>query len=88
MGGRAAPRGALHAVLRKVEDNVYRAEYPGEINPQDPDAREIPDYHIGTSATDVRVWVEQMARGMGYSRVVWDSLPEDSATDAPEQRVM
>lgn len=67
--------GDFHARLRKVEDGLYRAEYSGEINPEEPDAREIPDYHLGTSADDVKVWVEQMAVGLGYRRVVWDALP-------------
>lgn len=67
--------GDFHARLRKVEDGLYRAEYSGEINPEEPDAREIPDYHLGTSVDDVKVWVEQMAVGLGYRRVVWDALP-------------
>lgn len=69
------PRGELHATLREVEDGLFRAEYPGEFNPERADARELPDSHIGTSLTDVKVWVEQMATGMGYTRVVWDELP-------------
>lgn len=72
-------RGALHATMREVEDGVFRAEYTGEINPKNPDAREIPDYHVGTSATDVKIWVEQMAQQMGYTRVVWDRLPQGQA---------
>jgi hypothetical protein len=69
------PLGEFHASLRKLEDGLYRAEYSGEINPEKPDAREIPDYHVGSSAADVKVWVEQMALGLGYQRVVWDALP-------------
>jgi hypothetical protein len=67
--------GEFHASLREVEDGIFRAEYSGEINPENPDAREIPDYHIGTSVDDVKTWVEQMALGLGYQRVVWDALP-------------
>ena len=67
--------GEFHASLRQVEAGVFRAEYSGEINPENPDAREIPDYHVGTSAADVKIWVEQMATGLGYSHVVWDELP-------------
>ncbi len=48
----------------------------GEINPERPDARQIPDVHVGTSAADVKIWVEQMAKNLGYTRVVWDNLPE------------
>ena len=67
--------GEFHASMREVEAGIFRAEYSGEINPENPDAREIPDYHVGTSATDVKIWVEQMALGLGYARVVWDELP-------------
>jgi len=63
--------------LRKVEEGMYRAEYSGEINPDDPDAREMPDYHLGTSLQAVKVWVEQMAPKLGYDRVVWDELAQD-----------
>jgi hypothetical protein len=70
------PVGEFHASLRQVEDGLFRAEYSGEINPERPDAREIPDVHLGTSATEVKIWVEQMAKDLGYSRVIWDALPE------------
>lgn len=69
--------GELHARLRKVEEGLYRAEYSGEINPENPDAREIPDYHVGTSPEEVKIWVEQMATNLGYDRVVWDELPQE-----------
>ena len=71
--------GELHAVLRQVGEGLYRADYPGEINPDRTDEREIPDMHLGTSAQEVKTWVEQMAVGMGYERVVWDELPPDGA---------
>jgi hypothetical protein len=64
--------GELHAVLREIEPGLFRAEYSGEINPEDPDQREIPDFHIGTDAASVRQWVEEMALGLGYQKVVWD----------------
>jgi len=72
---RRRPLGDFHASLREVEDGVFRAEYSGEVNPEKPDEREIPDYHVGSSADEVKVWVEQMALGLGYSRVLWDELP-------------
>jgi hypothetical protein len=68
-------RGEFHAAIREMEPGVFRAEYRGELNPEDPDARELPDYHVGTSVADVKIWVEQMAQSMGYARVVWDALP-------------
>ena len=69
--------GEFHARLRKVEDGLYRAEYSGEINPENTDARDIPDTHVGTSAADVKIWVEQMALQLGYDRVIWDELPAE-----------
>jgi len=71
----------VHAVLRQVETNLYRAEYGGEINPEKPDERAMPDYHIGTDPRDVKVWVEEMATAMGYDRVVWDD-PADGQSPA------
>jgi hypothetical protein len=61
--------------MRQVEAELFRADYSGEINPDPSDARDIPDYHVATSAKDVKVWVEQMAEGLGYDRVVWDETP-------------
>jgi len=66
------PSGVLRAVLREVEPGLFRAEYTGEINPDNPDEREIPDYHVGTDAAGVRQWVETMATNLGYEKVVWD----------------
>ena len=77
-------RGDFHAILRRVEDGVFRAEYSGEIDPENLDEREILDYHLGTSVSDVKVWVEQMAQGLGYQRVVWDELPQEIARHAPQ----
>ncbi len=65
--------GTFHALLREIEPGLFRAEYSGEINPQDPDAREIPDFHIGTDPASVKLWVEEMATGLGYDNVVWDN---------------
>ena len=73
MSGRSGPRsGVLHAALREVEPGLYAAEYGGEINPQDSDSREVPDRHVDTDPEGVKSWVEQMALGLGYDRVVWD----------------
>ena len=72
-------RGVLHARMRQVEEELFRAEYSGEINPEPGDARNITDYHVGTSATEVKIWVEQMAKGQGYDRVVWDEIPVGAA---------
>lgn len=69
-------RGVFHARLREVEPGVFRAEYRGEFNPQATDAHTFPDFHLGNSREAVRIWVEQLARSMGYEKVVWDSLPQ------------
>lgn len=69
----STPDRKLHARLRRTPDGMFRAEYHGEINPTNTDAREIPDMHLGTEAEEVRTWVEQMARGMGYTAVVWEA---------------
>lgn len=71
------PTGEFHANLQQVEEGLYRAQYSGEINPDKTDERDIPDYHLGTSAVEVKSWVEQMARGLGYDKVIWDGLPSD-----------
>jgi hypothetical protein len=62
-------RGVFHARLRQVEGELFRAEYSGEINSDPSDTRGIPDYHVGTSVTDVKIRVEQMAVGLGYDWV-------------------
>ena len=67
----ANTRGPLRAVL-SLSGGVYRAEYPGELNPENPDERVLPDSHIGNNPDDVRSWVEQMAEALGYTRVEWD----------------
>jgi len=67
------PRGEFHARMKEVEKGLYR--YSGEINPENTDQRDIPDHHLGTSIADVKIWVEQMALGLGYEQVTWDELP-------------
>ena len=37
--------------MRQVEDQLFRG-VRGEINPEPADARNIPDYHVGTSAKE------------------------------------
>lgn len=66
-------KGTLHALLREVEPGLFRAEYTGEINPENPDEREIPDFHVGTDPAGVKNWVEEMAIRLGYDQVVWDN---------------
>ena len=63
--------GTLHARLREVEPGLFSAEYPGEMNNDDAEVEAFPDAHIGTDASGVKNWVEEMATGMGYDQVVW-----------------
>ncbi len=64
----------LHAVLREVEPGLYSADYPGELNAENPGGPgTLPDSHIGTDAGGVRTWVETMATGLGYDRVEWET---------------
>ncbi len=73
MSALSKPRsGTLRATLLEIEPGLYRAQYSGELNPENPDQREIPDFHLGTNAASVRQWVEEMASGLGYDRVVWE----------------
>ena len=67
-----ATKSTLHALMSQTADGMFKAEYPGELNPQGADAREFPDSHLGTSAREVKLWVEQMAKGLGYEGVVWE----------------
>jgi hypothetical protein len=38
-------RGEFQARIRQVEQDVFRAEYSGEVNPENPDERELLDFH-------------------------------------------
>ena len=75
MSDQPPTRGTLRATLREVEQGIFRAEYHGELNPENADEREFPDTHVGTDPVAVRTWVEEMARGMGYAGVTWFNEP-------------
>jgi len=62
----------LRAKMSKTPDGMFKAEYAGEFNPHNPQEREIPDSHVGTKAAEVKFWVEEMAKGMGYAGVIWE----------------
>lgn len=68
----AGPKGEFHARLERTPDGLFRALYAGEINPDEPDERAIPDMHLSSTEADARAWVEQIATGLGYTRVVWE----------------
>lgn len=68
--------------MREVEPGLFRAEYVGELNPSNLDERAFPDFHLGTSMQDVKTWVEQMARALGYDHVIWDALPDSAGREA------
>lgn len=67
-------RGDFHARLERVQHNMYRAVFAGELNPEDPaQGQAWADSHLGDNAEGVKAWVENMARELGYSRVVWEA---------------
>ena len=66
--------GLLHARMRKVEGELFRASTAAKSYP-DPAMQGTSRTLIGTSAAEVKIWVEQMATGLGYDRVVWDEMP-------------
>jgi hypothetical protein len=55
----------LRARLQEVEPGVFSADYPGEMNSDDAGPETFSDAHIGTDASGVRIWVEEMAVGLG-----------------------
>jgi len=63
----------LRARMLRTSDGMFKAEYTGDLNPTNPDARAMPDMHLGTEEPEVKFWVEQMAKDMGYVRVEWES---------------
>ncbi|MEO8715558.1 MAG: hypothetical protein ABI369_11135 [Acetobacteraceae bacterium] len=69
-------RGDFHARIRRVEGDLFKAEYTGELNPENPNPRrEFVDSHLANSLEEAKVFVENLARSLDYRRVVWDSLP-------------
>ena len=70
--------GTLFATLREIEPGVFSAEYPGELNSEDAGPETFPDAHIGTDASGVKTWVEEMAAGLGYDKVVWEQANPDA----------
>lgn len=69
-------KGDFHARIRKVESDLFKAEYTGELNPENPHpSREAVDSHLATSLEEAKAFVEDLARSLNYRRVVWDSLP-------------
>lgn len=72
-------KGTLRAIMREMEPNVFKVEYPGEMNQDEAGVEAFPDSHVGTDAASVKLWVETMARDLGYDRVVWEP-PEAAAS--------
>lgn len=67
----------LHAVVEKVEPGLFRASYAADPD-QDgalPGTAAMPDSHIATSHDSVRLFVEQIARGLGYDGVAGREPP-------------
>ena len=77
--------------MRQTPDGLFLAEYSSEIDqaalnkqpvsgPGADTAPGMPDSHLGTEEASVRLWVEQMAKGMGYSQVMWEAGTEPEGT--------
>jgi hypothetical protein len=60
------PRGEFHARMKEVDEGLYCAEYSGEINPENSNQQDIPDYHLGTSIAEVK-------SGLSRWPWVWDT---------------
>ena len=57
---------------------VFERKRPrGEVqaSTEQVDEKEVPAYYAGTNVDDVTTWVEQMATGLSYDRVIWGRLP-------------
>ena len=65
-GGPNTSHREFHAAIREVEPGVFRAEC-GELNPTTGLAG-TSRLSSGLSVADVKIWVEQMARSMGYDQ--------------------
>ena len=70
----------FHARMEQPEPGLFRATYRADINPDDGSAKILsegphilPDTHIGTDEASVRSFVETLARGRGFDRVIWDT---------------
>lgn len=68
--------GTRRARLREVASGLFSAEYPGDMNSDNAGPETFPDAHIGTNASGVKIWVEEMAAGLSYDRVVWEPAEE------------
>jgi hypothetical protein len=69
----AASDRILRARIGRTSGGMYKAEYTGELNPTDPDSRAMLDVHLGTEEAEVKFWVEEMAKGVGYVRIDWEA---------------
>jgi hypothetical protein len=63
-------KGTLRAIMHETGLNVFKAEYPGEMDQDEARVEAFPDSHIGPDAASVKQWVETMAKNLGYDRVV------------------
>lgn len=72
-------KGVPRAIVREMEPGIFRAEHPGEMNHDEAGVEAIPDSHLGTDESGVKQWVETMAKGLGYERVMWEP-PEAAAS--------
>jgi hypothetical protein len=59
----------LRAIICEIEPGLFQAVY---IDPRAAvESSELPDYQVGSSASEVKRWFEQTARALGYESVTW-----------------
>lgn len=70
----------LRANLCEIERGVYYATYFQERTA--PDTENLPRYHVGKSACEVKALIDDSARALGYEAVCWREsivIPEFTA---------
>lgn len=61
----------------QADSSPFRGKYSGEMNSQNAGVEAFPDSHIGTGASSAKNWIQEMAVGSRYDRVVWASAGKD-----------
>lgn len=59
------------ARMEQTPEGLFRASYADVLSRAADDEPAPPDAYVGASESDVRAWVEAMAKRLGYSGVSW-----------------